>query len=221
MRLFWMFDGSPGGIDPGGVLADTAHYRVSVWLLGGVLGVFVLWSYWAEIDQLTRAPGTVIASSKTKTVQSSEPGIVQSILVTEGDRVSGGQPVLVLERSRTQSAVDEAEAELASLVAARSRLTAEINDTPLAFPKSLDQFPEFVRNQRSLAGRRKVALDDELRGISGSLASVEAELRLLRPLAVRRRQRVRDNPSRAAKDRARGPVPEYQERVLPGRRRGP
>ena len=184
MRLFWMFDGSRGGIDPGGVLADTAHYRVSVWLLGGVLGVFVLWSYWAEIDQLTRAPGTVIASSKTKTVQSSEPGIVQSILVTEGDRVSGGQPVLVLERSRTQSAVDEAEAELASLVAARSRLTAEINDTPLAFPKSLDQFPEFVRNQRSLAGRRKVALDDELRGISGSLASVEAELRLLRPLAV-------------------------------------
>ena len=112
------------------MLADTARPRSAVWLLEwGIWRLFVVWSYWAEIDQLTRAPGTVIASSKTKTVQSSEPGVVQSILVTEGTRVSAGQPVLVLERARSQSAVDEIEAELASLVAARSRLTAEINDT--------------------------------------------------------------------------------------------
>ena len=40
---------------------------------------------------MTRAPGTVIASSKTKVVQSFEPGVVQSILVTEGTRVSVGR----------------------------------------------------------------------------------------------------------------------------------
>ena len=90
MRLFWLLDSPRVIAEPGGILHDTMRVRASVWLLGLVLGLFVAWSYWAEIDQLTRAPGTVIASSKTKTVQSSEPGVVQSILVTEGTRVAAG-----------------------------------------------------------------------------------------------------------------------------------
>jgi len=53
------------------------------------------------------------------------------------------------------------------------------------FPAILDKFPEFVGNQKSLAKRRKTALDDELRAISTSLASVRDELALLRPLAKR------------------------------------
>ena len=185
VRLFWMFDGA--GRLAGGrqVLGETRNSRVSVWLLMLVLTSFFLWSYWAEVDQMTRAPGTVIASSKTKTVQSFEPGVVQSILVTEGARVSVGQPVLVLERNQTQSAVDEVEAELASLTAARARLVAEVGDGELSFPGLLDKFPDFVQNQESLAKRRRVALEDELRGISASLSSVSDELQLLRPLAAR------------------------------------
>ena len=183
MRLFWLLDSPRVVAEPGGILHDTMRVRASVWLLGLVLGLFVAWSYWAEIDQMTRAPGTVIASSKTKTVQSSEPGVVQSILVTEGTRVAAGEPVLVLERTRSQSAVDEIEAELASLLAARARLTAEVGDEELSFPQMLDKFPEFVTNQRSLAERRRIALDDELRAIADSLSSVREELALLRPLA--------------------------------------
>ena len=183
MRLFWLLDSPRVIAEPGGILHDTMRVRVSIWLLGLVLGLFVAWSYWAEIDQMTRAPGTVIASSKTKTVQSSEPGVVQSILVTEGTRVAAGEPVLVLERARSQSAVDEIEAELASLQAARARLTAEVGDGEISFPRMLDKFPEFVTNQRSLAERRRIALDDELRAIADSLSSVREELALLRPLA--------------------------------------
>ena len=141
MRLFWLLDSPRVVAEPGGILHDTMRVRASVWLLGLVLGLFVAWSYWAEIDQMTRAPGTVIASSKTKTVQSSEPGVVQSILVTEGTRVAAGEPVLVLERTRSQSAVDEIEAELASLLAARARLTAEVGDGELSFPANARQVP--------------------------------------------------------------------------------
>ena len=165
--------------------AGTGPSRLSVWFLVATLAVFFGWSYWAEIDQLTRAPGTVIASSKTKTVQSFEPGVIQSILVSEGDPVTAGQPVLVLERNTSQSAVDEVEAKLASLAAARSRLTAEINDAPLAFPESLDQFPDFTDNQTALYAARKVALEDELGAISVALRSVKEELELLRPLATK------------------------------------
>ena len=63
--------------------------RASVWLLGLVLGLFVAWSYWAEIDQMTVRRDRD-CELKTKTVQSSEPGVVQTILVTEGTRVAAG-----------------------------------------------------------------------------------------------------------------------------------
>ena len=44
-----------------GLATDTRRLRSSVWFLAAALACFVGWSYWAEIDQLTRAPGTVIA----------------------------------------------------------------------------------------------------------------------------------------------------------------
>ena len=143
-----------------------------------------MWSA-IEVDQLTRAPGTVIASSKTKMVQSSEPGIVQSILAREGSSVVEGQPVIILEPSRTQSAVDEIEAELASLLAAKARLLAEIDETTLVFPSLFEKFPEFVENQRTLRNDGDCLEDELSESIQVSLSLVEDELALLRPLVSR------------------------------------
>lgn len=178
-----MFEAARSGAPRMAGPVGTGSSRLSVWFLAATLSGFVGWSYWAEIDQLTRAPGTVIASSKTKTVQSFEPGVIQSILVSEGATVAAGEPVLVLERNTSQSEVDEVEAKLASLLAARARLTAEVNSTGIRFPGLLERFPEFTENQRSLYLARKVALEDELRAISAALGSVTEELGLLRPLA--------------------------------------
>ena len=185
MKLFWLFERVETDLTAPDLVSSTTSYRLSVWLLAVVLVGFGVWSYWAEVDQLTRAPGTVIASSKTKMVQSSEPGIVQSILAREGSSVVEGQPVIILEPSRTQSAVDEIEAELASLLAAKARLLAEIDETTLVFPSLLEKFPEFVENQRTLRERRETALEDELESIQVSLSLVEDELALLRPLVSR------------------------------------
>ena len=147
------------------------------------MGCAVAWSRWAEIDQLTRAPATVIASSKTKVVQSAEPGIVKTILVSEGDRVSEGQTVLVLERTQTESAVEELEAELASSLATRARLEAEVaGRDKIRFPRSVGEYPRFVANQRDLFEQRRRTLFDEVDSVSASIGSVNEELTLLRPL---------------------------------------
>ncbi|MDQ3471722.1 MAG: hypothetical protein M3428_05035, partial [Pseudomonadota bacterium] len=52
---------------------------------------FLLWSLWAEIDQITRARGDVVPSGRIQIVQSEEGGTISQMLVREGDRVRRGQ----------------------------------------------------------------------------------------------------------------------------------
>ena len=72
MGPFWFFSRPDPGSRGWELLSETRSSRACLWLMVVVVGCAVAWSRWAEIDQLTRAPATVIASSKTKVVQSAE-----------------------------------------------------------------------------------------------------------------------------------------------------
>ena len=52
---------------------------------------FILWANWAQIDQITRAQGQVIASSRNQVIQDFDGGVVKDILVKEGSFVKQGQ----------------------------------------------------------------------------------------------------------------------------------
>lgn len=60
-------------------------------------GVFALWGSLAQLDSGAIAPGEIIPSGRTRTVQHLEGGIVRSILVHEGERVVAGQLLMQLE----------------------------------------------------------------------------------------------------------------------------
>lgn len=183
MGLFWFFGKSDPSQRGREILTQTKGSRAAVWLMVLVVVSLVTWSRLAEIDLLTRAPATVIASSKTKVVQSADRGVVRSIHVSEGDRVSEGDTVLVLDRSQSESEVNEIEAELAGLLATRVRLEAEIGDKEqIMFPASLDGYPKFKANQLDLFERRRATLSGEVASVSSSIRSVTKELSLLRPL---------------------------------------
>ena len=183
MGIFWFFRRPIPTPRSRELLSETGTSRAWLWLMVVVLTSGVTWSRWAEIDQLTRAPATVIASSKTKVVQSPEPGIVKTILVAEGDRVTEGQTVLVLERTYTESAVEELEAELANRLATRARLEAEVaGEERVRFPEMVSKYPRFVANQLDLFDQRGQTLSDEVGSVSTSIVSVNKELNLLRPL---------------------------------------
>jgi len=167
---------------PDHVKHDTVLHRWTLWLLIVAVSCFYFWSRWAEITEVTRAPGVVIASSKTKVVQSPETGVVAEIFVSEGTRVQSGQLVVTLEREQSASAVAENEAEKASLQAVKARLQAEIDGKSLAFPDELVGYPAFISAQEALYRTRQRALRDELKSIDEVSRNLEAELTLLRPL---------------------------------------
>lgn len=49
---------------------------------------FVAWASWAEVDQITRVPGTVIPTSRNQIIEPMQQGMVEEITVREGDRKS-------------------------------------------------------------------------------------------------------------------------------------
>ncbi|MEQ5788763.1 HlyD family efflux transporter periplasmic adaptor subunit [Erythrobacter sp. NFXS35] len=146
-----------------------------------VLG-FLGWSMWAELDQITRAPGTVIPSGRVQIVQSPEGGVTSRMLVRAGDRVEEGQLLVVLDKVSQQAAVDESQAKVADLRTQMARIEAELFDRPLNFPAVLRQQQEFVANQAALYRQRRRALEDELENLRSMLGLVQRELEMNLPL---------------------------------------
>lgn len=184
MNWTWFREELPTDFGALEVKSKVRTRRAALWLLVTSVIAFFVWADWAEIDEVSRASGSVIASSKTKVVQSPEPGVVAEITVVEGSRVYQGQLVVALEKDQSASALAEVRAEKASLEAVQARLIAEIEKRELEFPESLEGFPSFVTTQQALFETRRTALNDEVQTIEKAVRNLERELALLRPLLV-------------------------------------
>lgn len=143
---------------------------------------FLLWSLWAEIDQITRARGEVVPSGRVQIIQSEEGGTISQMLVREGDRVTRGQVLVKLDEVRPGAAVEESRAQAAGLMAKMARIRAELLNRPLQFPASVLAYPEFVQTQRSLYQHRRAALSSQISALNKMLALVREELQMNLPL---------------------------------------
>lgn len=90
----------------GGAEEGEWNYRPLLYALALLVTVFFLWSALSEIDQQVRAIGRIVPSGQAKLVQHLEGGIVDKILVREGQRVEKGSPLFQI---RNQGASSELE----------------------------------------------------------------------------------------------------------------
>jgi adhesin transport system membrane fusion protein len=154
-------------------------------LIFGVLAFLALviaWSLWAELDQLSRAPGQVIPAGRIQVIQSNDGGQIEKILVREGDSVRKGQLLVQLEEVKLRASVSEAEGKVASLKSTMARINAELFDRALVFPADVRAFPEFVANQTLLYTKRRQALEDQLSALREMLSLMRRELDMNMPL---------------------------------------
>jgi adhesin transport system membrane fusion protein len=146
---------------------------------------FILWARWAEIDQITRAPGQIIASSRNQVIQDLDGGIVDAILVKEGATVKQGQVLVRFDTAKPETSYLEARARAAALKAAIARLTAEISGGEPQFPPELAQYPGIRANQELLFKSRRFALQEEIKSLQQSVDLVTSELNINLPLLAR------------------------------------
>lgn len=153
----------------------------SRWVLRAmVVGLAVLlgWSVVAKIDQVTRAPGQVIAAARTQVIQAPDGGVIKEIYVKEGDSVKQGQLLVSLERSRAKAAVDDTAGKVAALRITVARLEAEVYGTALSFSADLLAYQDYVRNQRALYNKRRKAIQEDVASLEKMLGLARQELSL-------------------------------------------
>lgn len=92
--------------------------------------IFIVWASFAEIDEITRGSGKVIPYGENQVIQNLEGGIVEAILVNEGDKVKAGQVVLRIKNSKSRSSFETNRLTLDELQAKVYRLQAEASERP-------------------------------------------------------------------------------------------
>lgn len=160
------------------------RHQSSGLILGIVLFlvIAVVWSFWAELDQVSRAPGSVIPTGRINVIQSTDGGQIEKILVREGDSVNKGQLLVELDDVKLVASVGEARGKVASLMSTMARINAELFDRALVFPPEVQAFPEFVSNQTMLYNKRRQALQDQLTALERMGALMRQELNMNLPL---------------------------------------
>ena len=158
----------------------TGHWIIIT--IGLALVGFVAWAHWAELDQVTRAPGRVVPFARVQVVQSEEGGAISAIHVREGDRVTQGQLLVELDTVQLSARAQEARAQVAALRSRMARIDAELFNRPLTFPDGLADYPEFTASQRNLFNRRQAALAAEVQSLRDMAALQQQELALNEPL---------------------------------------
>jgi adhesin transport system membrane fusion protein len=183
---------------------------LSVSLLAGLLGAFLLWAANAELEEVTRGNGRVIPSSKEQVIQSLEAGVLSQLLVREGDLVEKDQVLLRIDDTRASALYRELQGKVGALAAQAARLRAEAYGGRLEFPPEA-RAPALVRRETEAFNARRRAIDEGAEALRRGIALLDREIEIVEPLVTRglvseveslRLKRLRNDQSLQLTDRS-------------------
>lgn len=134
-----------------------------------LVGGFGTWAATTNISGAIVAGGQIQVERNRQVVQHPDGGVVQEILVDEGDTVEEGEVLVKLDPTLLQSELNIVEGQYFELVARRARLQAERdNADELAFDETLlkvaeydDEVEDLIEGQRNLFFARLESLQRE------------------------------------------------------------
>ena len=141
-------------------MAGKQRSSSSVLLLTVValIAIIIMWAAVTELDNVVRGSGKTVSEAQNQLVQSSEPGVIRSRYVSEGDFVERGQLLFDIDPVDAKTQLDQAEKRQATLMIKSIRLQAEVDGVIPSFPDELmESAPSAVTTELALFRAR---LDD-------------------------------------------------------------
>ncbi|RWC30040.1 HlyD family type I secretion periplasmic adaptor subunit [Mesorhizobium sp.] len=173
----------------------AGYGSVAVFLLG-----FGFWAATAPIAGATIAPGVVAAAGQNVMIQHLEGGVVSSIKVREGDRVSRGQALIVLDPTVAQSQLNRVlkqwvaqKADIARLEAERDGLEKIVLSSDLGAYSDASEYSDVFGEQnkefqarlaryaaeQGILKQRVMALQDAIVGLRAQKKAAENQIAIV------------------------------------------
>ena len=191
----------------GAMLAsNTTRLNILLYVIGAFIITVLIWCNFAELDERTRGIGRTIPSKQIQIVQNLEGGIVEEILVVEGESVTRGQVLLTIDDTGIGSSYSESASKINELEAKEARLRAEsgITESLVEPTEEADsQMAKLMINEKRLYNshlrqhenqksvlqqqlqQRNIELQDaqeDLKSFKASQKMINREMALSRPL---------------------------------------
>jgi len=199
--------------------------RAVAYVVGALFMVLMAWALLARLDIVAVAEGRLVPKSYTKIVQPAEAGIVEEVLVGEGDEVVRGQVLIRLDPTLAGADSQTIAGELALKRLALRRIDAELQGVPLASQPE-DDARLFAQVQAQAQGHRQAYLEalaqeqalreravHELKATQETLAKLQATSPLAQQRADAHKQLVADGfySAIAFKEREREAIEQAQD----------
>ena len=175
-----MPEGMPLGPESLDVNTDTRPYvRLGWWVIVLGIGGFSVWAAFAPLDKGVPLSGTVTVSSSKKAVQHLTGGVVESILVKEGDVVKAGDVLVRLNAVQAKANAEIVRVQYFSARTTEARLMAERDSKKIiVFPPELQsaradpRVASSITLQQQLFSARQSAIATELSALDENIAGL-------------------------------------------------
>ena len=164
----------------------TRGPSLTIWIIALSVAVFLLWAAFAWLEEIVRAPGQIVPSSRPQIIQNLEGGILAELNVVEGDIVEPGQTLARLYGTQYQSAVDDLSDQIASLEIRRLRLEAEgAGEATFTVPQAFAaRVPDIVQSETGLLAARQTEFRTRRDGAEAVLLQARTELDMMERMLV-------------------------------------
>jgi len=159
---------------------ERRYTRMGSWLLVVGFGGFLLWAALAPLDKGVAVSGSVVVAGNRQAVQHPSGGVVQHLLVRDGDQVAAGQVLIRMNVTQLLAQRESLFAQHLGATASAARLQAErdgLADIDFAADLVAASDPRITSTlalQRQLFASRRAALRLELDSLQEAIAGSQA-----------------------------------------------
>ncbi|MGC8719201.1 MAG: HlyD family type I secretion periplasmic adaptor subunit [Thermodesulforhabdaceae bacterium] len=164
----------------------------------GAFGGFLIWAFFAPLDEGVPAPGTITVFSQRKVIQHLTGGIVKDILVKDGDEVEEGQVLVILDDAQAKARATATKSEYYAARVLEARLFAEqimadtfqVPDDILEQAKEDPRLAEYIKVQQELFKTRKKSLTNSINILNEQIRGLEEYIKGIEKVEKAKQQQI-------------------------------